>query len=121
MPALIALGAGLSPHLTKAVFEGMRAMAGEFVRTPKRGENRGRYRQRAQLPMVESALGALSLVSVVVACQTNHWFAVPFAELFAWGYGYVASRVFLEQVQARRDSLVPAAGTAGGPDMAQAA
>lgn len=121
MPALIALGAGLSPHLTKAVFEGMRAMAGEFVRTPKRGENRGRYRQRAQLPMVESVLAALSLVSVVVACQTNHWFAVPFAGLFAWGYGYVASRVFLEQVQARRDSLVPAAGTASGPDMARAA
>jgi uncharacterized membrane protein len=111
MPALIALGAGLSPHLTKAVFEGMRAMAGEFVRTPKRGENRGRYRQRAQLPLVETMLAAVSIVSVVVAFQTSHWFAIPFAGLFAWGYGYVASRVFVEQLQARRDSLVPAAPT----------
>jgi cellulose synthase/poly-beta-1,6-N-acetylglucosamine synthase-like glycosyltransferase len=115
MPALIALGAGLSPHLSKAVFEGMRAMAGEFVRTPKRGENQGRYRQRAQVPVAELVLTALSLASVVVAFQTSHWFAVPFAGLFAWGYGYVASRVLIEQFQARRDSLVPAGGSADGP------
>jgi hypothetical protein len=37
LPALIALGVGLAPHLTKAVFEGLRQMAGEFVRTPKKG------------------------------------------------------------------------------------
>jgi cellulose synthase/poly-beta-1,6-N-acetylglucosamine synthase-like glycosyltransferase len=117
MPALIALGAGLAPHLTKAVFEGMSAMAGEFVRTPKRGENRGRYRQRAQLPIVEALLMVVSLTSVVVAFETNHWFAVPFAGLFAWGYGYVASRVVVEQIQARRDSLAPAAGSASGGQM----
>ncbi|MGC4066510.1 MAG: glycosyltransferase [Polyangiaceae bacterium] len=108
MPALIAIGAGLSPHLSKAVFEGMRAMAGEFVRTPKRGENRGRYHQRAQWPVVETMLAAVSLASVVVSIQTNHWFATPFAGLFAWGYAYVAVRVFAEQFQSRRDSLVPA-------------
>ena len=34
---LIALGTGLAPHLSKAVFEGLRQMAGEFVRTPKTG------------------------------------------------------------------------------------
>lgn len=114
MPALIALGAGLSPHLSKAVIEGMRAMAGEFVRTPKRGESRGRYRQRAQLPLLELLLTATSMMSVIVAYQTSHWFAMPFAGLFAWGYGYVASRVVLEQVQARRDSLVPTGDGAGG-------
>lgn len=111
MPALIALGAGLSPHLSKAVFEGMRDMAGEFVRTPKRGENRGRYRQRAQLPLVEVLLAAVSISSVAVALETSHWFAVPFAGLFAWGYGYVAFRIVQEQVAARRDSLVPIAAS----------
>src|SRR5690606_20970148 len=35
MPLLIAIGAGLAPHLTKAVFSGLTSMAGEFVRTPK--------------------------------------------------------------------------------------
>jgi len=108
MPALIAIGAGLSPHLSKAVFEGMRGMAGEFVRTPKRGENRARYRQRAQWPMAESMLAALSIASVAVSIETHHWFATPFAGLFAWGYGYVAVRVVTEQFQSRRDSLVPA-------------
>jgi cellulose synthase/poly-beta-1,6-N-acetylglucosamine synthase-like glycosyltransferase len=111
MPALIAIGAGLSPHLSKAVFEGLRAMAGEFVRTPKRGENRCRYRQRAQLPIAEALLGVVSLASVGVAIQTSHWFAVPFAGLFAWGYLYVASRVMVEQLQARRDLLAPAPGS----------
>jgi cellulose synthase/poly-beta-1,6-N-acetylglucosamine synthase-like glycosyltransferase len=32
LPALLALGAGLAPHLTKAVFDGLGSMAGEFVR-----------------------------------------------------------------------------------------
>lgn len=112
MPALIALGAGLAPHLTKAVFEGMRGMAGEFVRTPKRGENSSRYRQRAQWPVAEALLAALCMASVVVSMQTRHWFATPFAALFAWGYSYVAFRVVLEQVQSRRDSLVPASEAA---------
>ena len=50
LPALIALGAGLSPHLTRAVYDGMGSMAGEFVRTPKRGAAAGRYWQYARLP-----------------------------------------------------------------------
>ncbi len=38
LPALLALGAGLAPHLSKAVIEGLGTMAGEFVRTPKKGD-----------------------------------------------------------------------------------
>src|SRR5450432_1404719 len=60
LPALIALGAGLAPHLTRAVIEGLESMAGEFVRTPKRGSREGRYRTRASLPTVEIALAILS-------------------------------------------------------------
>jgi hypothetical protein len=121
MPILIALGAGLSPHLSKAVFEGMRAMAGEFVRTPKRGENRGRYRQRAQLPFAEFLLAAVCIASVFVAIETSHWFAIPFAGLFAWGYGYVAFRVVMEQMQARRDSLMPVSAAADSNEIVEAA
>ena len=97
LPALIALGAGLAPHLTSAVFDGMRSMAGEFVRTPKRGEARGRYRQAAKLPLAELALAAVSLTSVVAAAETDHWLALPFAGLFALGYGTVAVLVLREQ------------------------
>ena len=50
LPALLALGAGLAPHLTKAVWEGLDSMAGEFVRTPRRGRPRAATAPRADLP-----------------------------------------------------------------------
>ena len=108
LPAIIALGAGLAPHLTRAVIDGMRSMSGEFVRTPKRGAIAGRYRQVAQLPMVEIGLMLISAASVVASIETSHWFATPFAALFMLGYGYVAFAVTAEQIAGRRDSRVPA-------------
>lgn len=109
LPALLALGAGLAPHLSKAVFEGLRSMHGEFVRTPKHGEMHShRYRARADLPMIEIGLCAISFGSVVASLQTGHWFATPFAMLFTIGYAYVAALVGAEQMARRQ-----AAATAG--------
>jgi cellulose synthase/poly-beta-1,6-N-acetylglucosamine synthase-like glycosyltransferase len=108
LPFLIALGAGLSPHLTRAVTDGMGSMAGEFVRTPKRGEAAGRYWQVARLPIVEIALGLVSLLSVVASIETKHWFATPFAFLFMVGYGSVAWLVASEQLGQRRPVEAPA-------------
>ncbi len=102
LPALIALGAGMAPHLTRAVLHGLRQMAGEFVRTPKRGEKQGRYRQATQLPYAELALATVSVTSVAASIHTHHWFAAPFAALFAVGYSYVAWRVVAEQWESRR-------------------
>jgi cellulose synthase/poly-beta-1,6-N-acetylglucosamine synthase-like glycosyltransferase len=101
LPGLIALGAGLGPHLTRAVFAGLTQSAGEFVRTPKRGSAPTRYRQASSLPLGELLLGLLSLTSFVVALQTRHWFAAPFALLFACGYGYVAACLGAEQLGAQ--------------------
>lgn len=101
LPALIALGAGLSPHLTRAVADGMGSMAGEFVRTPKRGGAAGRYWQYAGLPMAEIALGLISFASVVASIQTHHFIATPFAFLFMVGYSYVAWLVASEQLGQR--------------------
>jgi GT2 family glycosyltransferase len=119
LPALIAIGAGLAPHLTKAVFEGLRSMAGEFVRTPKHGDGHShRYRARADLPMVEIVLCLLSLVSVVASIETGHWFATPFAMLFTFGYGYVAALVASEQIARRRAArlgLAPATESLAPP------
>jgi hypothetical protein len=98
LPALIALGTGLAPHLTSAVLEGMTQMAGEFVRTPKRGEARGRYRQVSKLPLVEALLACVSGTSAVVAFQTGHYLAMPFAALFSAGYLYVTVLVASEQL-----------------------
>jgi cellulose synthase/poly-beta-1,6-N-acetylglucosamine synthase-like glycosyltransferase len=114
LPAIIALGAGLAPHLTGAVFAGLGSMAGEFVRTPKRGEARGRYRQVSKLPFAEVALALVSAASVVAAFQTEHYLALPFAVLFTVGYGYVATLVVREQLgrpalAAAPDSIRPPA------------
>lgn len=103
LPAIIALGAGLSPLVSKAVFEGFRHMAGEFVRTPKRGSVLGRYKQRAKLPWIEMILGANSTATIVAAVNTGHYFAAPFAALFACGYWYVSYHVIVEQLGSREE------------------
>jgi glycosyltransferase involved in cell wall biosynthesis len=121
LPALLALGAGLAPHLTKAVWEGMRSMAGEFVRTPKRGTLEGRYRAAADLPMVEIALALVSAASVVASIETGHLFATPFASLFTFGYGYVAFFVASEQVARRRAQVARATASVPPPPMVLAA
>jgi hypothetical protein len=105
LPVLLALGAGLAPHLTKAVWEGLHSMAGEFVRTPKKGTTEGRYRAAADLPMIEIALCLISAASIVAALETGHWFAAPFAMLFTYGYGYVATFVAFEQLGRRKAQL----------------
>ena len=103
LPALLALGCGLAPHLSGAVWDGLRSMAGEFVRTPKHGEGHShRYRARADLPMTEIILSLISTASTVAAFATGHWFAAPFAAMFTFGYGYVASLVVSEQVARRK-------------------
>ncbi len=104
LPALIMLGAGLAPHLTRAVFEGLESMAGEFIRTPKKGSREGRYRAMASIPLIEVGLGLLSMVSVVASIETHHWFATPFAMLFTCGYGYVALLVASEQAVRWREA-----------------
>jgi hypothetical protein len=103
LPMLIALGTGLAPHLTRAVLDGLRSMAGEFVRTPKQGLNRSRYRTRADVPLLEIGLCALSFASMIASLYTGHWFATPFALLFSIGYGYVAILVSAEQANRRRE------------------
>lgn len=111
LPAVIAMGAGLSPLVTRAAWGGMRHMAGEFVRTPKKGESVGRYRQRTKLPWTEIILCAISCASVVASIQTHHYFATPFTVLFALGYGYVAYQLISEQLASGEQDEVPRLAT----------
>ncbi|HEY4118428.1 MAG TPA: glycosyltransferase [Byssovorax sp.] len=120
VPLIVALGAGFAPHLARAVWEGVTSSAGEFVRTPKHGGARRRYRVAAALPYVEGALALLSLATVVASVSTGHWFATPFAALFTFGYAYVAALVLREETARRRDAAPPFAlqadrGLGSGP------
>jgi glycosyltransferase involved in cell wall biosynthesis len=111
LPALMALGIGLSPHLSRAVLEGLTQDAGEFVRTPKRGLRASRYLQRrAPLPVAELLLALVSVGSVVISLETDHYLATPFALLFALGYSYMAGMMTVEQL-ARRRALAPSAAS----------
>jgi cellulose synthase/poly-beta-1,6-N-acetylglucosamine synthase-like glycosyltransferase len=100
VPALIGLGVGLTPLVTRALVRGYRSMAGEFVRTPKRGSGGlVRYRSRLTVPVVESLLFLVSLASTVASFKTGHYIATPFAALFTAGYGYMAATMLLEQIE----------------------
>ncbi|MGH7436747.1 MAG: glycosyltransferase [Polyangiaceae bacterium] len=101
VPAIIAIGVGLAPLVTRALVRGLQSMAGEFVRTPKKGATTGaRYRSTALVvPVAETVLSAVSLVSTVASVHTGHLVATPFAALFTVGYAYMASAMVLEQMQ----------------------
>ena len=100
VPALIAVGVGLTPLITRALVRGMRSMAGEFVRTPKRGDSSGvRYKAKMEgVPFAESALCAVSFASTIASLETGHYVATPFAALFTAGYGYMAVKMVAEQI-----------------------
>jgi len=112
LPALIGLGAGLSPRLTMAVSEGLRTTAGEFVRTPKHGTDRWRYRMRMNLPITEMAFTLLGITNTVVAGLRGHWFALPFAGLFTFGYAYIAWLHLQESSDRHRRAAVAQAAPA---------
>ena len=109
VPALIAIGVGLTPLITRALVRGFRSMAGEFVRTPKRG-SKGvvRYRSSMSVPLVESLLCLVSFASTVASIRTGHYVATPFAALFTAGYGYMAGKMLVEQMDRVRPVPVTA-------------
>jgi cellulose synthase/poly-beta-1,6-N-acetylglucosamine synthase-like glycosyltransferase len=110
VPALIALGVGLTPLVTRAFVEGHRAMAGEFVRTPKKGSKAGRYRaSRADFPTWELLLLLVALADVVASLANGHYFATPFAALFACGYGVMSFALLADQLERRRLAMPPVA------------
>jgi cellulose synthase/poly-beta-1,6-N-acetylglucosamine synthase-like glycosyltransferase len=126
VPALIGIGVGLTPLITRALLRGYRSMAGEFVRTPKKGTTTGvRYRAKAgELPIVESILGVVSMAATVASLHTGHFIATPFAALFTAGYGYMAWAMLLECApwserlrapSAQADSIVISAQTRSAP------
>jgi cellulose synthase/poly-beta-1,6-N-acetylglucosamine synthase-like glycosyltransferase len=121
LPILIGLGAGLAPHLTSAVWSGLNHMSGEFVRTPKRGENSSRYRMGAKLPLPEMFLAVMCGVATFAAIETGHWFAAPFALLFTWGHAYVATMVLKEQLLPARELASAASSSVEEGQLAKAA
>lgn len=97
LPALMAIGIGLSVNNARAVVSGLRERGGEFVRTPKyrierRGEDwtRKRYRAGRSLAVVGEGVLALYLLACLLhAAVTGMWASLPFLYLFFQGYAFV--------------------------------
>jgi cellulose synthase/poly-beta-1,6-N-acetylglucosamine synthase-like glycosyltransferase len=101
LPSLMALGCGMSPYLTKGVYQGLFAATGEFVRTPKKGDKTAltqRYHARTLVPWIELLLAFENAVAFVAAIATKHYFAAPFALLFSFGYVWVSTLVIRERL-----------------------
>jgi cellulose synthase/poly-beta-1,6-N-acetylglucosamine synthase-like glycosyltransferase len=124
LPWLLAIGAGMAPYLTKAVWEGMQTATGEFVRTPKKGQSArpGRYRAKTILPVIELFLMVESAASVYAAIATKHYIAAPFAMIFVLGFGYVSLMVLRERLvgASLEGQRRPLPASVNGPAMASA-
>ncbi|HEX2252948.1 MAG TPA: cellulose synthase family protein [Thermoanaerobaculia bacterium] len=97
VPALMAVGIGLSVSNARAVVSGWRHRGGTFERTPKyRIERRGedwlgkRYRAgRSAAVLGEGLLTAYLAAAFLHAAWTGLWASLPFLYLFLQGYLFV--------------------------------
>lgn len=104
LPAVLALGIGLSVNNSRAVLSGLIRNGGTFVRTPKyrivgpdASWRNKKYRAEVDGTFVLEGLLSLYLVVCLgLAIYQAMWLAVPFLYLFVQGYGYV----FLQSVSA---------------------
>jgi cellulose synthase/poly-beta-1,6-N-acetylglucosamine synthase-like glycosyltransferase len=98
LPAVLAVGIGLSVSNAKAVLEAMLGLDSEFTRTPKYGvESAGddwrqkRYRgQLGFVPFVELALGLYFTFMAYYAASNEIFGTLPFILLFQFGFLYAA-------------------------------
>ncbi len=99
VPAVLALGVGMSISNAKAVLEAVFNRGGAFIRTPKYGVRlRGETWRHKRYLAIPSALVTLELAAAAyfahvgwLAARDSNWPAVPFLFLFFAGFAYVAA------------------------------
>lgn len=95
MPALMAVGIGLSVNNARAVWDGLWQDGGVFHRTPKAGAAKSEagpavYRLRANVSFVlEAGLALYFVTCFVLAIHFRMWLSIPFLWLFLQGYVYM--------------------------------
>ena len=114
LPAVIALGLGLSVNNAVAVVQAFSGRTGEFRRTPKYGLTEGvashtagtgdsRYRLASRWqPFVELAFGAWFTVAVVWAFAAGAYVMVPFLAFFFCGFFYTGGMSLVQTWMGRR-------------------
>lgn len=99
MPALMAVGIGLSVNNARAVWDGLWQDGGVFHRTPKAGESEAKskstspavYRLRANLSFaLETLLAVYFIACFFLAIHFQMWLSIPFLWLFLQGFVYMS-------------------------------
>jgi len=104
LPALMALGIGLTVTNSKAVIEALIGHQTAFARTPKyriekkRDRNiAAKYRKRLGfIPWIELAIGSYFALTVWYAMANQNYITVPFLVLFVFGYWYTGLMSLLQ-------------------------
>ena len=120
IPALMAIAIGIAFNNAVAAVQGIFSKAGEFVRTPKFGDQahqQGEWRERlagfhfrgAWQAWAELGIGFYLIGCLLVLTTFDNWFqhisaALPFLGLFIGGYFYVAGQTFYGQWLTQRRS-----------------
>jgi cellulose synthase/poly-beta-1,6-N-acetylglucosamine synthase-like glycosyltransferase len=128
LPAVMALGIGLSINNGRAALEGFFGRDLEFVRTPKRGmaddrSARAARDYRARWPWhntIELAFGIYCSATVATAIATESWASIPFSLMFCAGFTYVGAASLCEAlrlppVQGDSDRTTQAPSTHSSP------
>jgi hypothetical protein len=111
LPALMALGIGLTITNSKAVLEALVGHQSAFARTPKyrvvskqdKGIAAKKYRKRlGWIPWIEMLIGGYFALTVWYAIANENYITVPFLFLFVFGYWYTG---LMSLLQGRFDSL----------------
>ncbi len=115
IPAVLALGIGISVNNARACLEALVGHESPFVRTPKyailrNGESWTQklyIRKGSVMPAIEFSLGAWFTVAIaaVFLSPEHAYYSLPFLVLFQFGFFYVASLSVVQRVQTRRRRL----------------
>jgi hypothetical protein len=97
LPFLVIYGVGIAVSNTIAVVEAIAGKSSEFVRTPKKGEQRrSGYRLRGnKVWMLEVLMGIYSVGSIFAALKSGNYGILPFLMIFAAGFLTVGVRTGL--------------------------
>jgi hypothetical protein len=92
-------GVGIAVSNTFAVVEAVVGKSSEFVRTPKKGEQRqSGYRLREnKVWVLEVLMGFYSIASIFAALKNGNYGILPFLAIFAAGFITVGIRTGLSQ------------------------
>ena len=106
LPAVLAVGIGLSVNNAKAVLEALFGHVSEFTRTPKyrveaAGDEWKQKRYRGSLsfvPFIELLLGLYFTAMAAYALSYGIWGTLPFILLFQFGFLYAATLSLFQNV-----------------------